>query len=69
MPLSLRAFARLPFMGGAVGETLGRLATTFTVRDIMIPSAGLVCADDEERAGKTKSLGLAYGVCLCHSRK
>src|ERR1700733_4392455 len=31
-------------------ETLNRLATAFTVKDIMIPSSGLVCADDEEQA-------------------
>ncbi len=31
-------------------ETLKRLATTFNVRDIMIPNADLVCANDEEEA-------------------
>jgi hypothetical protein len=33
-------------------ETLQRLATTFTVRDIMVPRVGLVCSDDEGHAGK-----------------
>jgi hypothetical protein len=33
-------------------ETLKRLATTFTVRDIMVPRGGLVCSDDEEHASK-----------------
>jgi hypothetical protein len=49
-------------MGGAVGETLGRLATTFTVRDIMIPSAGLICADDEERAAKVSDDNSDFNV-------
>jgi len=31
-------------------ETLKRLATTFTARDIMIPNADLVCATDEVEA-------------------
>jgi hypothetical protein len=31
-------------------ETLKRLATAFTVKDIMVPSSTLVCADDEEKA-------------------
>ena len=34
----------------AVVETLKRLATTFTVRDIMTPCTHLVCAPDEQRA-------------------
>ena len=33
-------------------ETLKRLATTFTVRDIMIPRVGLICSDDEKHAAK-----------------
>lgn len=33
-------------------ETLKRLAITFTVRDIMIPEAGLVCAEDKIEAAK-----------------
>jgi hypothetical protein len=33
-------------------ETLKRLATTFTVRDIMIPETGMVCAGDEIEAAK-----------------
>jgi hypothetical protein len=33
-------------------ETLKRLATTFTVRDIMIPRVGLICSDDEKQAAK-----------------
>jgi len=31
-------------------DTLKRLATTFTVKDIMVPSCRLVCADSEEQA-------------------
>ena len=31
-------------------ETLTRLAATFTVKDVMIPSSRLVCADDEGQA-------------------
>jgi hypothetical protein len=31
-------------------ETLTRLATTFTAKDVMIPSSRLVCSDDEEHA-------------------
>jgi hypothetical protein len=33
-------------------ETLKRLATTFTVRDVMVPRVGLVCSDDEEHAAR-----------------
>jgi hypothetical protein len=33
-------------------ETLKRLATTFTVRDVMIPRVGLICSDDEKHAAK-----------------
>jgi hypothetical protein len=33
-------------------ETLKRIAATFTVKDMMVPRAGLVCADDEEHAAK-----------------
>jgi hypothetical protein len=33
-------------------ETLKRIATTFTVKDMMVPRAELVCADDEKHAAK-----------------
>jgi hypothetical protein len=36
-------------------ETLKRLAITFTVKDIMIPSAALVCAGDESEAAKVSN--------------
>jgi hypothetical protein len=35
-----------------IEETLRRLATTFTARDIMIPEAGLACAGDEKEAAR-----------------
>jgi hypothetical protein len=35
-----------------IEDTLKRLATTFTVRDIMIPEAGLTCASDENEAAR-----------------
>lgn len=43
-------------------ETLKRLATTFTVRDIMIPSSRLVCADDEEQAAVVSDANPDFNV-------
>lgn len=43
-------------------ETLKRLATAFTVRDIMIPSSRLVCADDEEQAAVASDANPDFNV-------
>src|SRR5208337_3084459 len=43
-------------------ETLKRLATTFTVRDIMIPSSELVCADDEDQASGVSDANPDFNV-------
>lgn len=43
-------------------ETLKRLATTFTVRDIMIPSSKLVCADNEEQAAVVSDANPDFNV-------
>jgi hypothetical protein len=43
-------------------ETLKRLATAFTVRDIMIPSSRLVCADDEEQAAVVSNANPDFNV-------
>lgn len=43
-------------------ETLERLATTFTVRDIMIPSSRLVCADNEEQAAVVSDANPDFNV-------
>lgn len=43
-------------------ETLKRLATAFTVRDIMIPSSRLVCADDKEQAAVVSDANPDFNV-------
>jgi hypothetical protein len=43
-------------------ETLKRLATTFTVRDIMIPSSMLICANNEEQAAVVSDANPDFNV-------
>jgi hypothetical protein len=51
-------------------QTLKRLATTFTVRDIMIPESGLVCAGDEIEAAQVSKDNPDFNVIpIRHKRK
>jgi hypothetical protein len=43
-------------------ETLNRLATAFTVRDVMVPGSALVCANDEDQASGVSDANPDFNV-------